>query len=127
MRFCVIDKNTNACINVVELEVAEEFIPYSNEVELAQDHSGEIGWVWENETWKNPNKVEITEELLARRMRNKRDLLLKKNVDKINAVRWNAFTEAQKQEWDSYRSSLLDIPQQPGFPHTVTWPEVPQR
>ena len=27
--------------------------------------------------------------------------------------------------WQSYRQALRDIPQQPGFPLTIEWPEKP--
>jgi len=32
---------------------------------------------------------------------------------------------AAKAEWASYRQALRDVPEQPGFPSTVTWPEPP--
>ena len=28
-------------------------------------------------------------------------------------------------EWAAYRQALLDVPQQAGFPNTVTWPVAP--
>ena len=52
MRFCVIDKNTGICINVIELQSAEEFFT-TNPVEvLADDHTGEIGQTWINGIWQ---------------------------------------------------------------------------
>ena len=126
MRFCVIDKTTNMCINIVELNSAEEFIPYNSNTELATDQTGEIGWIWDNTKWVNPNKPVATDEVISQRIRNKRDVLLKKHVDRINAVRWNSFTEEQKKEWEAYRLNLLDIPEQAGFPHNVIWPQIPQ-
>lgn len=126
MRFCVIDKTTNMCINVVELNSFDEFIPYNSNTELAEDQTGEIGWIWEDNKWTNPNKIIITDEAMAQRVRNRRDVLLKKHVDRINAVRWNSYTEEQQQAWHNYRVSLLDIPQQEGFPHNVIWPTLPE-
>lgn len=32
---------------------------------------------------------------------------------------------AQQQAWATYRQALRDIPGQPGFPTTVTWPQIP--
>lgn len=32
---------------------------------------------------------------------------------------------AQRAEWAAYRAALRALPQQPGFPGTVTWPERP--
>lgn len=114
------------CINIVELNSAEEFIPYNSNTELATDQTGEIGWIWDNTKWVNPNKPVATDEVISQRIRNKRDVLLKKHVDRINAVRWNSFTEEQKKEWEKYRLNLLDIPEQAGFPHNVVWPQIPQ-
>lgn len=30
-----------------------------------------------------------------------------------------------KDKWASYRQALRDVPQQPGFPETVSWPTKP--
>ena len=70
------------------------------------------------------------EELDARgaaTVRLERDIKLEQEVDPIagNALRWAALTEEQRQAWAAYRLALLDVPQQAGFPHDVTWPEVP--
>ncbi len=32
----------------------------------------------------------------------------------------------KKQEWLQYRENLRAVPDQPGFPFTVTWPEKPE-
>lgn len=34
-------------------------------------------------------------------------------------------SEAKLTEWKAYRQALRDIPQQPGFPDNIQWPEVP--
>ena len=31
----------------------------------------------------------------------------------------------QRAAWNTYRQALRDVPQQPGFPEAVTWPEQP--
>jgi len=48
-------------------------------------------------------------------------------VDAIagNALRWAALSAATQAAWATYRQALLDVPQQAGFPHTVTWPVAP--
>ena len=48
-------------------------------------------------------------------------------VDAIagNALRWAALDAATQAEWSTYRQALLDVPQQSGFPHSVTWPTKP--
>lgn len=56
-----------------------------------------------------------------------RNSLLQEVVDKLagNALRWSLLTDAKKSEWVIYRQALLDIPQQPGFPESVIWPQTP--
>lgn len=34
-------------------------------------------------------------------------------------------TEDEREEWRVYRQALRDVPQQPGFPAAVVWPEPP--
>jgi len=48
-------------------------------------------------------------------------------IDRLvaNPLRWAEFTEAQKTAFAAYRQALLDVPQQPGFPEDVSWPEMP--
>jgi hypothetical protein len=54
-----------------------------------------------------------------------RDDLLKSDVDVINAVRWNAMSAEDQAAWTTYRQALRDVPQQEGFPFTITWPTKP--
>ena len=60
-------------------------------------------------------------------VRQKRDSLLEEQVDTIagNVLRWNELTAVQQQELSEYRQSLLNVPQQAGFPETIEWPSVP--
>ena len=48
-------------------------------------------------------------------------------VDAIagNALRWAALDAATQAAWSAYRQALLDVPQQSGFPTSVTWPTKP--
>lgn len=57
--------------------------------------------------------------------RQERNIRLKKDVDSINAVRWNLLSESEKSALENYRQALLDVPQQSGFPDVITWPEMP--
>lgn len=59
--------------------------------------------------------------------REKRDIILLKEVDPIvsNPLRWNDFTDAERAAWTQYRIDLLNVPQQAGYPDSVTWPTKP--
>jgi len=73
-----------------------------------------------------PTQDELDEEA-ARGVRYQRDYLLTTEVDPIagNALRWNDLADAQRLAWTQYRTDLLNIPQQAGFPGNVTWPTTP--
>lgn len=56
-----------------------------------------------------------------------RDHLLQTVVDPVvsNPLRWADLTPEKQAEWTAYRRALLDITEQAGFPHNITWPEQP--
>tara|TARA_Y100000015_G_scaffold40757_1_gene46045 strand:+ start:499 stop:927 length:429 start_codon:yes stop_codon:yes gene_type:complete len=71
-----------------------------------------------------------SEEIITRKaaeVRAERDRQLEQNVDPMvsNSLRWGELTEEQRTEWTNYRRALLDITDQSGFPHEVTWPPKP--
>ena len=49
-------------------------------------------------------------------------------VDAIagNALRWATLDADTQAAWSAYRQALLDVPQQSGFPHDITWPTNPE-
>ena len=60
--------------------------------------------------------------------RDERDSRLVKDVDPIvsNPFRWDVLTAAKQAEWAQYRTALLNVPDQAGFPDDITWPTKPQ-
>ena len=93
------------------------------------------GLVWnEGNTQARPTDAAINSKLQeleaaasAQSIRNERDHRLTTEVDAIagNALRWAALDSATQAEWATYRTDLLDVPQQAGVPHDVTWPTSP--
>jgi len=73
-----------------------------------------------------PTAAEIA-TALAVTERSKRDSILTTVVDPIagNALRWAALTSEQRTAWATYRTALLDVPAQAGFPSSITWPTAP--
>lgn len=59
--------------------------------------------------------------------RGERDSRLVKDVDPIvsNPFRWDVLTAAKQAEWAQYRTALLNVPDQAGFPDDITWPTKP--
>ena len=64
----------------------------------------------------------------AAEVRAKRDRRLVTEVDPIvsNALRWADLTAAKQAEWTQYRTDLLNVTDQAGFPHDITWPTKPE-
>lgn len=56
-----------------------------------------------------------------------RNILLVSEVDPIvtNPLRWAELSTEQQQDWADYRTALLNVPQQVGFPNAITWPTKP--
>lgn len=73
-----------------------------------------------------PTQAEL-DAAAAQAVRVERDMKLATEVDPIagNALRWAALDADTQAAWAAYRQALLDVPAQAGFPHNVTWPEVP--
>ena len=61
-------------------------------------------------------------------VRDQRDVKLSSEVDPIvtNPLRWADLTTEKQNEWTQYRTDLLNVPQQAGFPHTINWPTKPE-
>lgn len=74
-----------------------------------------------------PSQAEIDADAAAF-VRAQRNSILREVVDPIvsNPLRWGALTDDQRTAWAAYRQDLLDIPDQSGFPHNVTWPSKPE-
>ena len=73
-----------------------------------------------------PTQAELDAQA-AEQVRGQRDMLLAQEVDPIvsNPLRWADMTTEQQNAWSQYRSDLLNITDQEGFPHDVTWPTKP--
>ena len=79
------------------------------------------------EAYVAPTQEELDAELAAS-LRAQRDDKLVQEVDPIvtNPLRWAELTEAKQAEWTQYRTDLLNLTAQAGFPNTVTWPTKPE-
>lgn len=69
----------------------------------------------------------LHDERISEFVRSNRGKLLY-TVDKVvsNPLRWAELTAEKQTEWTQYRRDLLDITDQSGFPHSVSWPTKPQ-
>ena len=74
-----------------------------------------------------PTQAELDADA-AEGVRGLRDNRLVTEVDPIvsNALRWADLTAAKQAEWTQYRTDLLNVPDQAGFPTDITWPTKPE-
>jgi hypothetical protein len=74
-----------------------------------------------------PTQAEL-DAAAAAQVRVERDNLLVTVVDPIvsNNLRWAEMTTEKQAEWSAYRTALLDITGQAGFPTKITWPTKPE-
>ena len=79
------------------------------------------------EAYVPPTQEELDAQAAAA-VRAQRDYLLQNEVDPIvsNPLRWADMTTEQQNAWSQYRTDLLNITSQDGFPHSVTWPTKPE-
>jgi hypothetical protein len=73
-----------------------------------------------------PTQAELDEETAAN-VRAERDSILATVVDPLvsNPLRWADLSSDKQTEWSQYRTDLLNVPQQSGFPNNITWPTKP--
>ena len=75
----------------------------------------------------NYDEAAVDAEVAAQDIRSERDSKLQSEVDPVagNALRWADLTSDEQTAWATYRTALLNVPQQAGFPD-VTWPTKPE-
>ena len=106
------------------------WIPYTlspDDTDMTVDNSVLLGLIGSDyAAYVAPTQAELDAELAAS-LRGQRDQKLVEEVDPIvtNPLRWAELTDAKQAEWTQYRTDLLNLPEQAGFPNTVTWPTKP--
>ena len=75
--------------------------------------------------WVEDTDAKNADEALLERA--ERDRRLRHEVDPIvsNQLRWGELSAEKQSEWTQYRTDLLNVPQQSGFPSTINWPQKP--
>ena len=106
------------------------WIPYglsSDDTDMTVDNSVLLTLIGSDyAAYVAPTQAELDAELAAS-LRGQRDQKLAQEVDPVvtNPLRWAELTDAKQAEWTQYRTDLLNLPAQAGFPNTVTWPTKP--
>lgn len=107
------------------------WIPYTldpSDTDTTIDNDAVMALIGSNFTaYVAPTQAEL-DAAAAASVRAKRDDILTTVVDPIvsNNLRWAEMTPEKQAEWSAYRTALLDITDQAGFPHDITWPTKPE-
>jgi len=107
------------------------WIPYGlhpDDTDMTVDNSVLLELIGSDfEAYVAPTQVELDAELSSN-LRSERDYKLVEEVDPIvtNPLRWAELTDAKQAEWTQYRTDLLNLPDQSGFPNSITWPTKPE-
>ena len=107
-----------------------DWIPYTllpSDTDMTVDNSVLLGLIGSDyAAYVAPTQAELNAELAAS-LRAQRNDKLVNEVDPIvtNPLRWGELTDAKQAEWTQYRTDLLNLPEQSGFPSSVTWPTKP--
>ena len=103
------------------------WIPYglnSADTDNTVDNKALLELIGSNfEAYVAPTQEELDAEA-EESVRRQRDDILSTEVDSIvsNPLRWADLSSTEQLEMANYRTALLDITEQEGFPHNVVWP-----
>ena len=79
---------------------------------------------------KEPYVAPTAEEIATEKafiIRQERDFRLAQlDIILSNPLRWAEMSSEKQAEWAQYRTDLLNVPQQSGFPNTISWPTKPE-
>jgi len=122
--------NAENTIFDVEINHPEHgWIPYGlnpADTDMTVDNSVLLGLIGSDyAAYVAPTQAELDAEAEAM-VRSERDNLLATEVDPIvaNPLRWADLSATEQLEITTYRTALLDITSQAGFPHNVIWPTL---
>ena len=123
--------NADGTIITVEINTPDHgWVPYTldtSDTDMTIDNSALLTLIGDDkEAYVAPTPEEAAATLAAQ-VRNDRNIRLSE-VDLVlsNPLRWAAMSDEEKAPWVTYRQALLDVPQQSGFPNSVTWPSPPE-
>tara|TARA_B110000211_G_scaffold227482_1_gene282402 strand:+ start:1367 stop:1783 length:417 start_codon:yes stop_codon:yes gene_type:complete len=120
----------NARMNVEINHPQHGWIPYTldpADTDTTIDNDEVMALIGSNFTaYVAPTQAELDSETAAN-VRAERDDILATVVDPIvsNPLRWSDLLSDKQTEWSQYRTNLLNVPQQAGFPNSITWPVEP--
>lgn len=120
----VLSKETLAAFDVVAVRVQDP-PAYDRRTQVIDRASSPVlldgeWWITQTATAKPQEQIDAEREQAIVDIKADRD-------NALVASDWTQVADApvDKAAWAAYRQALRDLPQQPGFPDTVVWPEQP--
>ena len=107
------------------------WLPYTlspHDTDMTVDNSVLLELIGDDfQAYVAPTQEEL-DEAAATDIRSRRDMALMVEVDPIvsNSLRWADMSTEQQNAWAEFRTALLNITEQEGFPHNVEWPTKPE-
>ncbi len=123
-----VSKNTENTRFYVEINHPEQgWIPYTlnpEDTDMTINNDDLIKLIGSNFSAFSQSDADAETAVIVRV---RRDALLEGQVDRMvsNPLRWATLTTTQQNAWTQYRTDLLNVPQQDGFPNSVIWPSMP--
>ncbi|MGB1154093.1 MAG: phage tail assembly chaperone [Paracoccaceae bacterium] len=123
------DTNTRFDVEIKHPEF--DWIPYTldpSDTDMTVNNDDLLALIGDDFAAYVPPTQEELDEEAANAVRAERDWKLANEVDPIvsNPLRWNDMSAEEQAAWAQYRTDLLNVPQQEGFPHNVVWPTKPE-
>jgi len=120
----------NLCMDVEINHPDYGWIPYTldpADTDTTIDNNAVMALIGSNfAAYVPPTQAELDADA-AEQVRYERSGILEQEVDPLvsNPLRWADLTAIKQAEWTQYRTDLLNITDQAGFPYDVTWPSKP--
>ena len=122
------EKNREGLINCEIEHPTYGWIPFQASPNDTQAHGRALYQRMDNDPDLHHETAEEYAERKSLLVRVIRDNKLRAEVDPIvsNAIRFSELSIEKQQEWKDYRTALLNVPQQDGFPLEIEWPTKPE-
>jgi hypothetical protein len=118
---CTVDLTLNGVTETVGYVAVKDDVAETGQWVYEQIISGAAGDISEYIPPAPPSNEQLAEMVRATRGH----LLQRLDSFVSNPLRWSTLEPELQAEVAVFRQALLDVPQQPGFPSNITWPEPP--
>jgi hypothetical protein len=141
MKYTIYNSNTGEIVSTITVsDSAHAQANLGNSSYIEGSYSGQDYYVDQGQAMAKPHRPmggfehyyfdyntktwAVDPEISGIQVRNERNRLLA-DIDRVNPIWYASLTADQQHELIEYRQVLLAVPQQSGFPESVSWPVKP--